>query len=191
MGDITPNFSFYEFRPRFKQKSWLPDNEYQEFLLRNLAINLQIVRDHVPNDVYMRVTSGVRTIADYNRLILSGYNPSETSDHYYGKAVKIKNPRKRKKFGTTYNFSVGAADIQPAIITARELFNLSFRLVKEQMCDFGQVIYERDPIRNKEWVHYGNSLKEIFSEELISRIGRTQFMKSVDGGKTYIEIISI
>ena len=191
MGDITPNFSFYEFRPYGKIKSWVPDNDYQEFLLRMLADNLQIIRNNFPIGAFMKVTSGVRTLDDFERLIRAGYTPSSTSDHYCGTAVKTINHVKRKKFGDTYNFAVGAADIEPVGITAKQLFNLSFRLVKEQMCDFGQVIYEKDPARGKEWVHYGNSLKRILSKEMISRIGRIQFMQSIDGGRSYTEVTSI
>jgi len=190
MGNITQNFSFYEFRPHDKSKSWLPDNDYQEFLLRILATNLQVVRDKIPDGSYMKITSGVRTPSDYDRLILSGYRPSSTSDHYCGTAINILDYRKRKKFGSTYNFSVGAADVQPVGITARQLFNLSFRLVKEQMCDFGQVIYEKNPSTGAEWVHYGNSLKKLFSEKIISMIGRIQFMQSIDGGLTYTQVLS-
>ena len=134
----------------------------------------------------MKVTSGVRVLSDYERLILAGYKPSKTSDHNCGVSIPLEpGTKKFKKFGETYNFAVGASDIFPVGMGVWDLFKLSFRLTKEGMCDFGQIIYEKNPEDGKEWVHYGGSLKELFTEEVIKMINRHKFMKSIDGGRSY------
>ena len=108
---ITKNFSFYEFRPKGRPKSWMPTSEFQKRLIVNLAKNLQTVRTALPNGSWIQITSGVRSASDYTRLIKAGYRPSKTSDHNFGNAVQLNtNTAKYKKFGPTYNFSVGAAD---------------------------------------------------------------------------------
>jgi len=186
MGDITKNFSFHEFKPKKATKSWVPTSEYQRALLTQLAENLQVIRSEIPEDCYMRITSGVRTLEDYDRLKKLGYRPSKTSDHYCGVAIPLpKHDRKYKKFGETYNFAVGAADIVPVGMSTEDLFNLSVKLTQGGKCDFGQVIYEKDPSSGAEWVHYGNSLKELFAPQIVDMINRTQFLKTLDGGRTY------
>ncbi len=192
MGDITKNFSNYEFRPKESPRSWSPDNKYQRILLRILVENLQIIRNEIPPGASMGVTSGVRSLSDFDRLTLSGYKPSKTSDHNFGSSIRLDcNNRKFKTFGSTYNFSIGACDIVPTRISAWDLFKLSFRIVKEGMCNFGQIIYERNPSKGWEWVHYGNDPSEFFSEEIVKMINRQKFMKSIDGGETYSIVSSI
>jgi hypothetical protein len=186
MGDITKNFSYYEFGPKGSPKAWIPTSQYQKILLDSLANNLQVIRSEIPEGSYMRITSGVRTLSDYNRLKNQGYRPSKTSDHNCGVSIPLaSHTNKFKIFGETYNFAVGAADIQPIGISTKELFNLSVRLTQGGKCDFGQIIYEYDPSSKQEWIHYGGSLKELFSEIIIDMINRDKFLKSVDGGRTY------
>ena len=191
MGDITPNFSYYEFRPKGAPSSWYPESDYRKFLIDMLATNMQVVRNHVPSGG-IKITSGVRTLSDYDRLVSQGYKPSKTSDHYCGTAVPLKtSDKKYSKYGETYNFAVGAADGVPTKISARKLFEIAYRLVKEEMCKFGQVIYEENPKNGSEWVHFGNSLDYVFNFDIIKKIGRVQFMQSLDGGRTYTVVNSI
>ena len=186
MGDITRNFSYYEFRPYNAPKSWTPTSEYQKLLIDGLANNLQVVRSEMPPRCWMRITNSVRTLPDYTRLKNKGYNPSKTSDHNCGVSIPLaKHTRKYKIFGDTYNFAVGAADGQSVGMSIKDLFNLSVKLTQGGKCDFGQVIYEYDPNKGNEWVHYGGSLKGLFKDPIIDMINRTQFMKSVDGGRNY------
>ena len=186
MGDITKNFSYSEYRPKGSPKTWMPESDYQQRLIDNHASNLQVVRNELPDGCYMKITSGVRTESDFDRLIAKGYHPSATSDHYCGNIVPISEySSKYKKYGPLYMFSVGAADVEPFGIKVYDLFKLSVKLTREGKCDFGQVIYEKDPITGKEWVHYGASIKDIFSSSIVRFIDRTQFMQSLDGGKTY------
>jgi len=191
LGTITTNFSYHEFRPKLADRSWVPNGEYHKLLLDTLAKNLQVVRSNMPFRAYMNVSSGVRTMGDFYRLTEAGYRPSTTSDHYCGTAVMLTpDDKKYKKFGDTYNFAVGAADIVPVNMEVWDLFKLSYRLVKEGMCDFGQIIYEKSD-DGKEWIHYGNSLKDLFSKTIIDFIARDKFMQSIDGGKTYTVVNSI
>jgi len=190
LGDITDNFSYYEFRPKGKPKTWKPGSEYRKLLLKNLATNLQVVRSKMPKGSWMVVTSGVRMGSDYSRLKKAGYNPSKTSDHYAGAAIPLHPSHyKYKKFGETYNFAVGAADIVPRNMSVWDLFAMAVRLNKEGLCDFGQIIYEKTPNKNprkvKEWVHFGGSLDGLFTDKVIRLISRTKYMKTTNGGKNY------
>ena len=164
----------------------MPSSEYRKILIYQLATNLQVIRSKLPAGCYMKITSGVRTLADYERLKKAGYKPSKTSDHNCGLAIPLSPSSSRfKKYGSTYNFAVGAADVVPVGLTVWGLFALSVDFVKKKKCNFGQVIYEKNPKTGAEWVHYGNSLKGIFSKKIIDFVGRKQFMKSLDGGRTY------
>jgi len=192
LGDITKNLSFYEFKPKNSPKAWVPNSIYQKMMIINLAENLQIVRDKMPTGSYMKVTSGVRLLSDYSRLKSAGYNPSETSDHNCGVSIPLrKDTDKFKKFGETYNFSIGAADIVPIGMSVLDLFKLSFRLIKEGMCNFGQVIYESNPKNGSEWIHYGNDPADFFSKKIVKLINRQKFLQSLDGGKTYTVVTNI
>ena len=192
MSDLTKNFSFSEFRPKNSPSTWTPNSIYQKMLIVNLAENLQIVRDKMPTGSYMKITSGVRLLSDYDRLRASGYNPSKTSDHNCGVSIPLINGTKKfKKFGETYNFAIGAADIVSIGMSTWDLFKLSFRLTKEGVCNFGQIIYEKNPTNGSEWVHYGNNLENFYSKKIIDMIGRQKFMKSIDGGTSYSIVNSI
>ena len=170
---ITPNFFYYEFRPKAR-------------LLQNLAQNLQIVRSAMPENTSLHITSGLRAPADFARLKKAGYNPSPTSDHNFGNAVPLKiNTVKYKKYGPTYNFSVGAADSVPVEMETIDLFHLAIDLTKKKKCRFGQVIYEKNPATGAEWVHFGGDTEYVFSDEIVKFLNRIQFMESLDGGRSY------
>lgn len=181
---ITKNFSFWEFGPNGCSKSWVPDNEYQKRLITDLALNLQILRDLASKKISISISSGVRTIEDFYRLQGSGYNPSETSDHFCGNAVPIKSTsEKYKKFGPTYNFSVGAADCIPSGISVINFFQLAMNAFRDSKVKFGQIIYEKN--KKVEWVHLSNDYEKYFSMQTVEWLAKTRFMKSIDGGKTY------
>lgn len=183
---ITPNFFYYEFRPKARPKTWIPPGEYQRMLLQNLAQNLQIVRSAMPENTSLHITSGLRAPADFARLKKAGYNPSPTSDHNFGNAVPLKiNTVKYKKYGPTYNFSVGAADSVPVEMETIDLFHLAIDLTKKKKCRFGQVIYEKNPATGAEWVHFGGDTEYVFSDEIVKFLNRIQFMESLDGGRSY------
>jgi len=182
---VTNNFAFYEFRPSGSPKSWMPTSKYQKKMIVSLAKNLQIVRDKISKG-YMKITNGVRVEEDYNRLIKNGYKPSKTSDHYFGLAIPLTlNSYKYKKYGPTYNFTMGAVDIVPYGITVLNLFSIAINLCENDECDFGQIIYEKNPKTKAEWIHFGGSPKPFLSEEIINFLNRNKYLQSLDGGKTY------
>ena len=188
MGDITNNFSYHEFRPHGADRQWTPNSQYQKLLVDMLAKQLQVVRSKMDLGSWMRVTSGVRTLLDYKRLKSLGYHPSETSDHNFGFAVPLsKTNRKYKKFGYTYNFSVGAADIVPVNMDAKDLFELAVELSEKGLCSFSQIIYEENPRTGSKWVHFGNSHK-LFRHNITMLINRTKYLQTMDGGYTYQKV---
>lgn len=183
---ITKNFYFHELRPKGQPKTWLPSNTYQSSLIFNLTKNLQVVRSAMPKNSYIQITSGMRSPADYERLVKLGYNPSKTSDHNYGNAIKLSpNTKKFKKYGPTYNFSVGAADCFSHRFSVKDLFLLAKELTQAGKCKFGQIIYEYNPKTKAEWVHFGGDPGYVFSDIIVAFIERIPFMESLDGGKSY------
>jgi len=179
---ITKNFSFWEFGPKDCSKSWVPGNEYQKMLITDLAKNLQILRDIAPNKTSISISSGIRTIEDFYRLQNTGYNPSSTSDHFFGAAVPVKDD-KRLKFGDTYNFSVGAADCIPKGISVKSFFKLAMQAFVDSKVKFGQIIYEKSG--KAEWVHLSNSYSNYFSDLVVFWLNKKPFLQSINGGKTY------
>jgi len=186
MSNITKNFAYAEFRTYGAPSTWLPLNDYQKFLIDNLAKNLQIIRDHLLANCSMTITSAVRNEADFSRLSILGYHPAEASDHYCGNAIMI-NPSSKnfKKYGRYYYLSSGAADIVPSGISVEELFQLAVKLTRSDVCKFGQIILEEDRSRNTKWVHFANDYNLIFSKDVINFLGREKFLTTNDGGKTY------
>jgi len=184
----SEHFFFYEFAPFGSSHDWLPSSYMIERMIKSLALNLQIVRSYMPINSLIIISSGVRSIDDTLRLINNGYTPSATSDHNYGIPISLDpNSKKYKIFGPHYAYSVGAVDCVPSGngCTAFDLFKLAVRLTKENKTKFGQVIYEENPKTNSKWVHFGNDPLTILSPDMVKLIAREQFLKSVDGGKTY------
>ncbi len=185
MGDITNNFSYYEFRPKGTPRTWKPEFKLQELMIIEMAENLQIVRNALPQT--MTINSGVRVPSDYNRLLLAGYYPSPTSDHFYANAVPIElTNTKRKLFGSYYSYSVGAADVK---INGNysDLFNLAIKLNIEEKVYFGQIILESSP-RGSMWIHFGNDPYKFFSAFMCPLITRTTYLTTTDGGKSYLKV---
>ena len=183
---ITKNFSFWEFGPKGCDRRWTPDNEQQRHLIEDLAKNLQVLRDKARGSTSIHITSGIRTPADFYRLQGAGYHPSATSDHFCGVAVPIghDNP-KHAKFGDTYNLSVGAGDCHIVGMSTLAFAKMAMEEYRSSNVDFGQIIYERDPIRKCEWVHVSNAYRNYFSSRIVNWLDKTPFLQSLDGGKTY------
>ena len=154
---------------------------YQIDLLKILAGELQIVRDSLQafksgkKAVTMTITSGVRTKADYDRLVKKGYNPSLTSDHFCG-------------YSTDGNPTLGAADVRVnnCSLPLKQVALYIKELVLGYEVNFGQVIYERNPDTGAEWIHLGNDPEMIFKSNI--QISRKKFLMSLDNGKTYKEL---
>lgn len=181
---ITKNFSFYEFGPHGAGASWMPEFSIRSKMVELLAVQLQIVRDTIGSP--MVITRGVTTLEDQQRLKNNGYFPSPTSDHFFGASVPIDQLNKKyATVGPTYNFAVGAADCVPKNVVIRDFFASAVNLNESKKCQFGQIIYEYNPVTKAEWIHFGNDPSAFFSPIVISMIGRAKYMQSLDGGKTY------
>lgn len=160
---------------------------YQEKLISILANQLQRVRDYLNSpdcalfkvnkdkEIGMIVTSGVRTKDDYDRLVLKGYNPSKTSDHFCG-------------YSLNGSPTLGAADI---VLTN---FNNDYKYLFGKLVwrcgtyfQFGQIILEYNPATKKYWLHFGNDPELIFYFNTKDMLARKKFLTSNDNGRTYQE----
>ena len=90
-----------------------------------------------------------------------------------------------------YASSLSFAEKKTICQIVGELDEGIFRLTKEGMCNFGQVIYEKNQKTGVEWVHYGNDPAEFFTEEIVKMINRKKFMQSINGGKSYSVVSNI
>lgn len=187
---ITKNFSYWEFGPNGCDHRWVPKSEWQQMLIMDLALNLQKLRDAANKirraNVSIHIISGIRTLADYYRLQGQGYHPSQTSDHFCGVAVPLtEGTTKFNKFGETYTFSVGAGDCVPSGISTKNFANLAMEQFRRDHVHFGQIIYEYNPVSKGSWVHLSNSYRNYFSSQIVTWLGKTPFLQSLDGGKSY------
>jgi hypothetical protein len=175
---LTKNFSISEF-------SETVPSDFQMSMLRILAENIQKVRDALnlkesswridsSKEIQISINNGFRTIEDYYRLIKEGYNPSKTSDHFFGLSPFSPKP------------SLGAADIKLANCKKDLLDVHAFiiELYKAGTVKFGQIIYEKG--NNNPWIHLGNDWTDIFSSKITGNT-RIRFLCSLDNGKTYQE----
>lgn len=178
---LSKNFSHGEFT----RKKWENLPKTKQYLLRRLcAYVLQPIRDTLGS---VRITSGVRTQNDYNRLKKAGYHPSATSDHNYGNlAIITPSNRKYKIFGANYNYSVGAADIQIVNFSTWAAFEIICQMNKKGDIDAGQIIYEKSK-NGSEWIHISNSPKAVYDTLFCNqmKLNKTMYLTTVDGGKTY------
>jgi len=188
---ITKNFSFWEFGPKGCGKSWVPDNENQKSMIYILTENIQKLRDKAntlkkSSSVAINISSGIRTMADYYRLQGSGYNPSQTSDHFCGTAMPLEvGTDKYKKFGSTYNFSSGAGDCVVVGMPTYDFFKMAMDEFRLTHVKFGQIIYEKDPIKKVDWVHLSGAYENYFSDSIVRWLDKKPFLKSLNGGKSY------
>ena len=176
---LTANFRLKEFA-----KTDL--TPYQECLVEMLAKKLQYLRDilnlgYAKNGkmVSIQITSGVRTMEDYQRLLAKGYHPAKTSDHFCGVQIDGKP-------------TLGAADIRVknCTLTLRQVFEKLVELDINGGLTFGQIIYEKNPATGAEWIHLGNSWNELFASETVRECinkTRKKYLISLDNGVTYKE----
>lgn len=180
---LSKNFSSSEFT----KKSWTKLPVSKQYLLKSLCSSvLQPARDVLGP---LKITSGLRTQADYNRLKKQGYNPSSTSDHNFGNAAKLTPSNRRyKSFGEVYNYSVGAADIIPANVPVWEAFEILVEMSEKGTINPGQIIYEKKK-NGVEWIHISNHPELVYSRAFINqtKLNKTRYLTTRDGGKTYIK----
>ncbi len=183
---LTNNFSLYEFAPKGYDRQWTPSKPYQLFLIKLLADELQIVSDAIKN-VPIKITSGVRTKYDYNRLKKAGYYPSPTSDHYCGTLVAGET-EKCDFFEGVYPFACGAVDIVVSKRDLKEVFDIIVELQRTGKVSFGQIIFEGG------WIHISNSMDNVLQSlregGMLNYSG--DILTSGNSGKSYqrIEIVN-
>lgn len=168
----------------------------QWFMLQNICVSiLEPLRSFACSiynrEISFRITSGLRSSSDRERLIKEGYNPSENSDHDYGQVVKLVSDKKKALFGPYYYYSVGAVDFMPSC-GAELLFNAckpyfnksenSIDLPTGGRVRVGQFILEKG---NQFWIHVSNPPKLFFGAPILGAIKRNCFLMSMDNGKTY------
>jgi len=171
---LTANFDLSEF-------SKIQLNDYQMSLVQLLADNLQKVRDLLQpfarggKQVSITITSGVRTMEDYERLKNQGHNPSKNSDHFCG-------------FQPGSSPTVGAADfkVNNCTLSLKDISLLMIEWDKSGKIHFGQIIYEFNPKTGNCWIHVGNDWNQVFKDGI--KVSRTKYMQSLDNGKTYTKI---
>jgi hypothetical protein len=161
-------------------------SDYQLSFMKIIAGNIQKLRDSlnsqeasswktdISKDIQISINNGLRTIDDYNRLLAKGYNPSKSSDHFFGLSPFFPKP------------SLGAADI--SLVNCKkdlwEVHEFIISLYKKGVVKFGQIIYEKG--KNNPWIHLGNDWTDIFSSNITGNT-RQRFLVSMDNGKTYQE----
>jgi hypothetical protein len=181
--NITPNFSYQEFSPFGSSPSWMPPFTLQDQMIRILAAELQVIRLYWNKP--LTITCGVRTAADYSRLLSNGFHPSILSDHYCGNVISIPiTDNNYKIFGPYYAFSCGAADISSD--DPLSLFQLGIKLNQSGAVNFGQIIHEMDVTSGKNWVHFGNDRTKFFTSTICNMLSKDKYLYSTDGGITYI-----
>ena len=175
--NLSKNFKLSEFTSVYQ-------SDYSIALLKLLASQLQIVRNNLQEyakdrkkQVSISISSGVRTQADYDRLKKSGYNPSETSDHFCGLQLKCKP-------------TLGAADITVSncSLSLHEIASMIIYWNIEGYVNFGQIIFEYNPKTKSAWIHVGNDWNSIFASTFLKDfydINRKKYLMSLDNGKTY------
>jgi len=188
---ITDNFSLDEFTNNDKS---IIVNDVMMFMIKSLCENvLEPLRNFWGCKV--KINSGIRTEKQNSILIKNGYNPSDKSDHFYGASVKTKTEKTRRRYGDTYNFSVGAVDIMPvcggfalaAFDKTRQLFQPQYNMINLPggAIKIGQFILEKG---NSYWIHVSNHPSIIYSNKFVSSfLEKKPFLISLDNGKTYKE----
>lgn len=179
--NLTKNFTLEELCPNSTIRATLSSTQME--MLSAIATNiLQPIRNILGRPI--GITSAVRSSYDYNRLRAAGYNPSETSDHYYGFPVEIINSNKITKFGKTYSYSVGAVDFTVLGMNNSDIYRIIYDMCNRKKLAVGQLIHEYG--NGMDWIHISNPPTLIYSESFCSKyLNKGKFLVSSDAGKTY------
>ena len=166
----------------------------QEFMLTNLCNNiLEPLRFFLSCKI--KIIDGIRFPKDINTLRQEGYHPSETSDHLFGSVIRVRTMKKKAKYGDYYSYSVGAADIAPAIGAKKSwdmmkcFFNLKKNTIElpNQTIKVGQCILEK---RTPYIIHISNPPDLIYNNFFTSKFLKKQtFLTCSDNGETYEPLI--
>lgn len=130
-------------------------------------------------DITLAASSGFRSMYDYERLVRDGYNPSRTSDHFFG----------------LMPFTSGAVDVYilgKQKITTEKLFkDLLLKrnkeknriILGEKTIFVGQMILEK---RKTNWIHFANPRRVFYSPK--APLPGYMFLQSEDNGKTFKQV---
>jgi len=116
----------------------------------------------------INIASGLRTLADYNRLKAGGYNPSRTSDHFYGLMPFTA--------GAVDFFTDGTANLFYDLYGKRKNGRI---ILPNGEFQVGQMILEKNKTH---WIHIANP-RRLFDPK--APLPKQMFLRSDDNGKTY------
>jgi hypothetical protein len=150
------------------------------YLEEKQTMMVNSIIDHIltPIENYagkIKITSGIRSLKDLDRLIKEGYNPSRTSDHFYG----------------FLPFTAGAVDF---ILASGDTFNLYYDLYKKYNKEKDRIVLPKAEIqvgqmileKNKTyWIHIANP-RRLFYSNTCPLPGKI-FLRSDDNGKNYTD----
>lgn len=124
------------------------------------------------------VTSAIRVMEDYERLIAEGKHPSPTSDHFARTPVKTITVEDANKYGDFYRFSTFAVDID-GLVDLRELARHAYltieRLIPRTdhrfvngLVDVKQLIYESHSSESGtvDWIHVSVPREAVFNQNV-------------------------
>jgi len=175
-------FSLYEFtRKGFPEKP----TPLEQYLLNGITHTLNIIREDIASPI--TISDCYRSVDKYHSMVARGYNPSPTSDHFWGQAIPTMRSKDIDKYGTYYTYSVGAVDFVVSKLDMEIVFKKIINLSKKGEIEIGQCILETNPKRNVKWIHISNSKDYVLNKDLISKlnIAKYKFLRSDDNGKTY------
>jgi len=176
-------------------KNYFPDWEFQKKGLPKTLNTSQIImkvnlRDKILNPIRdesktpCNLTDCYRTMAKYIRL-QKKYNPSQTSDHFWGQSIPTKG-YKRRVYGPYYSYSVGAVDFQANKLES--VFENVLDLIGRKKINPGQIILEYG--KRLPWIHISNPAILIYSRQFIANLAMqsNRILISHDNGKSYEKI---
>lgn len=193
---LSNNFWLHEFT----NLSWGQLTSTNKFLLERLCIDiLQPMRDYLckvyDKNVPMSVTSGMRTAADFDRILAQGFNPSRRSDHFFANCIPTDGHGDTQRFGPYFAHGSGAADVVPTGegVVVKDCFDHIVDGIRSGYLGipFGQLIHEFGGRSSSGWLHLSNSKSLIFTDEMVKTLGFDslhRILTSPDAGKSYVPV---
>lgn len=155
----------------------------QLFMLNHLRDILNMIRAKIKTPII--ITDCYRTLKKFHSLKKRGYNPSTTSDHFWGLSIPTFRQKDKAKWGSNYFYAVGAVDLKTPKADEAKVFKVITDLAKNRIINIGQAILEYND--RGAWIHLSNPKDLIFDPQLLRRVGAVKypFLISRDNGKTY------
>lgn len=192
---LTEHFDTSEFLKGHDREPSLVELVYMKYM----ANTLEVVRDILCTPV--KIVSGVRDFGDYLRLQKEGYNPSSTSDHFYGLPVELFDKSKVAIYGKFYTFSVGAVDLEFPGIDKEVAFDILCTYLKNNTrkgyyCLFvdnlhasyiGQMLLEKSS--KCTCLHISNPCSLCYNSEFFRYGKKPKILKIIEGSDTEFPFI--